>query len=68
MPKGIPVATVAINGAYNAGLLAAQIIAVSDQELTAKLVEMRLKMAEAVREKDKGWELGARGLGAYAVF
>lgn len=41
MPKGVPVATVAINGAGNAGLLAAQILSVADAGLAKKLVEHR---------------------------
>ena len=41
MPKGVPVATVAINGAANAGLLAAQMLAVSDQALAKKLADLR---------------------------
>ena len=41
MPSGIPVATVAINGAKNAAVLAAQILAVSDDELAAKLAAAR---------------------------
>lgn len=53
MPKGIPVATVAINGARNAGLLAAQIIGVADEDVRARLVEQRLKMAEGVRKRNK---------------
>ncbi len=53
MPKGIPVATVAINGAHNAGLLAAQILATSDEVIRAKLAESRIKMAEGVRAKDR---------------
>jgi 5-(carboxyamino)imidazole ribonucleotide mutase len=52
MPKGIPVATVAINGARNAGLLAAQIIATSDAAMTEKLAASRKKMAETVRNKN----------------
>jgi 5-(carboxyamino)imidazole ribonucleotide mutase len=52
MPVGIPVATVAINGARNAGLLAAQIIATADPALTARLTALRAKMAEGVRAKD----------------
>jgi 5-(carboxyamino)imidazole ribonucleotide mutase len=52
MPSGIPVATVAINGAENAAILAAQILAVSDSELSQKLVAMKKQMAEAVIEKD----------------
>ena len=54
MPTGIPVATVALNGAANAALLAAQIIAVEDKELAAKLDAKRKADAEVVLEKDKG--------------
>ena len=53
MPTGIPVATVAINGGANAALLAAQIIAVSDEGLQRKLDEKREKDAAAVLEKDR---------------
>lgn len=52
MPSGIPVATVAINGAVNAALLAAQIIAVSDEALAAKLDAKRASDAARVLEKD----------------
>ena len=52
MPTGIPVATVAINGAANAALLAAQIIAVEDKELAAKLDAKRVADAKKVLEKD----------------
>lgn len=52
MPTGIPVATVAINGGGNAALLAAQILAVSDSELAAKLDAKREKDAKKVLEKD----------------
>ncbi len=52
MPTGIPVATVAINGAGNAALLAIQILAVSDNELAEKLVQKRLDDAKKVLEKD----------------
>ena len=52
MPSGIPVATVAINGAVNAALLAAQIIAVEDGELAAKLDAKRAADAAKVLEKD----------------
>ena len=45
MPAGIPVATVAIDGAQNAAILAAQILAVNDIELFRKLEEMKIKMA-----------------------
>jgi len=54
MPTGIPVATVALNGAANAALLAAQIIAVEDKELAAKLDAKRQSDAAVVLEKDKG--------------
>ncbi|MBQ6884718.1 MAG: 5-(carboxyamino)imidazole ribonucleotide mutase [Clostridia bacterium] len=52
MPTGIPVATVAINGGANAALLAAQIIAVEDKELAAKLDAKRASDAAAVLKKD----------------
>ena len=53
MPSGIPVATVAIDGATNAALLAAQILAVTDAELAAKLDAKRKEDAAKVLEKDK---------------
>lgn len=53
MPTGIPVATVAINGGANAALLAAQIIAVEDKDLAAKLDTKRISDANVVLEKDK---------------
>lgn len=53
MPPGIPVATVAINGAKNAGLLAVQILATADKGLEEKLVEYKKKLAEGVEEKAK---------------
>lgn len=53
MPSGIPVATVAIDGAANAALLAIQILAVSDDELAQKLADSRVKAAQTVLEKDK---------------
>ena len=53
MPSGIPVATVAINGAANAALLCAQIIAVEDQELAKRLDAKRKADAEKVLEKDR---------------
>ena len=52
MPTGIPVATVAINGAGNAALLAAQIIAVEDAELAARLDAKRAADADKVLQKD----------------
>ena len=53
MPSGIPVATVAIDGAKNAALLAAEILALSDPSLDAKLVALREEGAKAALEKDK---------------
>ena len=53
MPTGIPVATVAIDGAANAALLAAQILALSDGELSAKLKKLRAEESAAVLEKDR---------------
>ncbi len=52
MPKGIPVATVAVNGARNAGLLAARIIALGDQKVAAALDAQREDMAAQVRASD----------------
>ncbi len=53
MPAGIPVATVAINGSENAALLAAQILALSDETLQNKLSRMRADMHDKVLEKDR---------------
>ena len=52
MPSGIPVATVAVNGGVNAALLAAQILAVADEELAARLDTKRASDAAAVLKKD----------------
>ena len=52
MPSGIPVATVAINGGANAGLLAAKILATSDPELLAKLKDYSRELKEQVEAKD----------------
>ena len=67
MPSGIPVATVAINGGANAGLLAAKILATSDEALLAKLKEYskavsytHLASARSIRNSDggtTGWRL-----------
>ena len=54
MPTGIPVATVAINGGANAALLAAQILAVADADLAAKLDAKRVSDAAKVLDKDAG--------------
>ena len=52
MPSGIPVATVAIDGAQNAALLAVQILAVSDESVREKLLTARIAAAEKVLKKD----------------
>lgn len=51
MPPGVPVATVAINGAKNAGILAVEILATSDKDLEEKIMEYKKKLAEGVEEK-----------------
>lgn len=53
MPKGIPVATVAINGADNAGILAAQILGVSEEKIADKLDKMKSKMVKDLAETDQ---------------
>ena len=53
MPPGVPVATVAIGGSRNAGLLAVQILATADPDLAARLENHKGEMAEAVRCKDR---------------
>jgi len=53
MPAGIPVATVAIDGADNAAILAAQILALEDNALAEKIEKMKTDMADKVIEKDK---------------
>ena len=53
MPSGIPVATVAIDGADNAAILAAQILAISDESLSKQLIDMKKDMAESVTKKDE---------------
>ena len=54
MPGGIPVATVAVDGGKNAALLAAEILALSDEDLAQALIARRAAEAEAVLEKDRG--------------
>lgn len=53
MPSGMPVATVAIDGAENAAILAAQMLALSDDELAGKLLAMREDMTAAVLKKEQ---------------
>ena len=54
MPKGVPVATVAIGGAANAGILAAQILSTFDEKVQKKIVQFRKDQASASRKKNKG--------------
>ena len=53
LPNGVPVATVALNGAKNAGILAAQIIGISDQEISQKLVDYKSKLEKKVIDSEK---------------
>ena len=53
MPSGIPVATVALNGAKNAAILAAQMLAITDESLAAKLDADRAAMAEQIAAKEE---------------
>jgi 5-(carboxyamino)imidazole ribonucleotide mutase len=53
MPNGVPVATVALNAARNAGILAAEILGTSDKNLQQKLTDFKLKMKEEVERKAK---------------
>lgn len=53
MPKGIPVACVAVDGADNAAILAAQMLSLSDDNLSARLSKFKTDMADEVMEKDK---------------
>lgn len=60
MPPGVPVATMAIGGARNAGILAVQILATSDPDLAARLKEKRQAMANAVVDNSKKVEKSTR--------
>ena len=62
MPKGIPVATVAIDGADNAAILAVQILALSDDELAAKLEADKVAMKNGVAAKDEAIQEKVREL------
>ena len=54
MPGGVPVATVALNGAQNAGILAAQIIATADEETSKKLQQYKIDLKEKVIKSNEG--------------
>ena len=56
MPGGVPVATVAINGAKNAGILAAQILATHDADLLKKIIDYKKKLENEVLEKNKDFK------------
>jgi 5-(carboxyamino)imidazole ribonucleotide mutase len=58
MPKGVPVAVVAIDGARNAGLLAVRILALGDPALARELAVFSEEMAEQVREQDRSVQAG----------
>src|SRR3546814_19493439 len=53
MPNGIPVATVALKAAKNAGILAAQILAVSNEQLTQKILTYKTQQAKKEKEREK---------------
>ena len=53
MPNGVPVATVALNGAKNAGILAAQMIGISDLEISQKLVDFKGQLEKKVIDSEK---------------
>ena len=58
MPKSIPVATVGINNSYNAGMLAAQMLSVNNEDLKAKLKEYRTNMKKKfIEDNAEGVEL-----------
>ena len=68
MPGGVPVATVALNGAKNAGILAAQIVGATDKEVAKKLddfkIKMRKKVEESIEKVEKmGFKSGPIGFG-----
>ena len=59
MPKGVPVATVAVNGARNAGLLAVRILSVADADLTVKMEAFQAEIAAEARSQDSDVSRGA---------
>jgi 5-(carboxyamino)imidazole ribonucleotide mutase len=62
MPAGIPVATVAIDGAANAAILAAEILALSDEQLAARLTQHKQKIADSVKSRQQRLEEKLRDL------
>jgi 5-(carboxyamino)imidazole ribonucleotide mutase len=63
MPKGVPVATVAVNGARNAGLLAVRILGLGDPDLSARMVAFQDEIASDARAQDADVSGGANGDG-----
>jgi 5-(carboxyamino)imidazole ribonucleotide mutase len=61
MPRGVPVATVAVNGARNAALLAVRILAVEDRRLTATMEDYQEEIAAAARAQDSAVGEGGEG-------
>lgn len=61
MPAGMPVATVAIDGSQNAGLLAVQMLAISEPTLAAKLKEKRQETKDAIAKKDAALQAALQG-------
>jgi 5-(carboxyamino)imidazole ribonucleotide mutase len=61
MPRGVPVATMAVNGARNAALLAVRILAVEDTGLTARMEEFQQQIAAAARSQDTEVARGGKG-------
>jgi len=59
MPNGVPVATVALNAAKNAGILAAEILAINDDSLTRRLVAFKNEMKEEVEKKANNLKKGS---------
>lgn len=53
MPNDVPVATVAVNGAHNAGILAVEMLAINDKELKEKLIELKKKNTNKVRQQNQ---------------
>ncbi|MCD8004767.1 MAG: 5-(carboxyamino)imidazole ribonucleotide mutase [Oscillospiraceae bacterium] len=64
MPKGVPVACVAVDGADNAAILAAQTLALGDEDLTARLARFKKELADQVAQKDAAVQARFAGEGA----
>jgi 5-(carboxyamino)imidazole ribonucleotide mutase len=61
MPSGIPVATVAVNGTKNAAILAAEILAINNDELSQKLKDFKKSLADAVKKNNNDLQIKLRG-------